>query len=36
MKTGSEAIDNEFSDFKARRKVRVKHFKVKMRGVCYV
>ena len=28
--------NNKFSDFKARSKVRMKHFKVKMIGVCYV
>ena len=36
MKIGNKAINNEFSDFKARRKKGVKHFKVKMRAVSYV
>ena len=31
-----KAINNKFSDFKARSKVRVKNFKLKMIGVCYV
>ena len=30
-----EAINNEFSDLKARSKVRMKHFKIRMTGVCY-
>ena len=32
----NEATKMEFSDLKARSKVRMKHFKVKMTGVCYV
>ena len=28
--------NNKFSDFKARSKVHMKHFKVKMIGVCYI
>ena len=36
MKIGNESINIDISDFKARRKVDVKHFKVKMRAVSYV
>ena len=31
---GKEATDNKFSNFKARSKVCVKHFNVKIIGVC--
>ena len=36
IENGNEAINNEFSHFKARSKVRMKHFKVKVTGVCSV
>ena len=31
-----EAINKVFGDLKARSKVQMKHFQVKMRGACYV
>ena len=36
IENANEATNHKFSDFKARNKVRMKHFKVKMTEVCYV
>ena len=36
IESGYGAINSEISDFKVGSKVRMKHFKFKMTGVCHL